>query len=102
MFELTDDGTLDTVVRCSDCGEELRYNYDAIDDCNDAGGHNGKCHHGLYLHEGCPDCYSDYVKEICEQTTNDHECSADACSECSNINHFDYDCHCPCHSIEAE
>ena len=28
-IELTDDGTLDTVLRCSDCGEEMRYNYDA-------------------------------------------------------------------------
>lgn len=26
-IELTDDGTLDTVLRCTDCGEELRYNY---------------------------------------------------------------------------
>lgn len=28
MIELTDDGTLDTVLRCSVCGEEMRYNYD--------------------------------------------------------------------------
>ena len=28
-IELTDDGTLDTVLRCSDCGEELRYNFAA-------------------------------------------------------------------------
>jgi hypothetical protein len=27
-FHLTDDGTLDTVVRCEDCGQEERYNYD--------------------------------------------------------------------------
>lgn len=26
-FELTDDGTMDTVVRCADCGAEMRYNY---------------------------------------------------------------------------
>ena len=26
-IDLTDDGTLDTVLRCSDCGEEMRYNY---------------------------------------------------------------------------
>lgn len=25
---LTDDGTLDTVLRCDQCGEEMRYNYD--------------------------------------------------------------------------
>lgn len=26
-IELTDDGTLDTVLCCTDCGEEMRYNY---------------------------------------------------------------------------
>lgn len=25
---LTDDGTLDTVLRCTECGKEMRYNYD--------------------------------------------------------------------------
>lgn len=30
-IELTDDGTLDTVLRCSDCGEEMRYTYDGSD-----------------------------------------------------------------------
>lgn len=28
-IELTDDGTLDTVLRCSECGEEFRGNFDA-------------------------------------------------------------------------
>jgi RNase P subunit RPR2 len=27
-FNLSDDGTLDTVVTCSECGAELRYNFD--------------------------------------------------------------------------
>lgn len=27
-IELTDDGTLDTVLRCSECGEEFRFNYE--------------------------------------------------------------------------
>jgi RNase P subunit RPR2 len=27
-FELADNGTLDTVVACSECGQELRYNWD--------------------------------------------------------------------------
>ena len=27
-FELTDDGTLDTVVRCTACGAEERYTFD--------------------------------------------------------------------------
>lgn len=28
MFELTDDGTLDTVLKCSVCGHTERYDYD--------------------------------------------------------------------------
>lgn len=31
MFKLVDDGTLDTVVRCVDCGDEERYNIEADD-----------------------------------------------------------------------
>lgn len=27
--QLSDDGTMDTVIRCSECGEEQRYNYDS-------------------------------------------------------------------------
>lgn len=32
-FELIDDGTLNTVVRCSECGKEYRYNYQ--DSCDE-------------------------------------------------------------------
>lgn len=31
-FDLIDDGTLDTVVKCATCGEELRYNYAASEE----------------------------------------------------------------------
>ena len=31
MFQLVDDGTLDTVVRCMDCGDEERYSIEADD-----------------------------------------------------------------------
>jgi RNase P subunit RPR2 len=31
-FKLTDDGTLDTVVACSECGQELRYNHEPSED----------------------------------------------------------------------
>ena len=26
-IELSDDGTMDTVLRCNECGEEMRYNW---------------------------------------------------------------------------
>lgn len=31
-FTLMDDGTMDTVIRCDECGEEYRYNYDGDED----------------------------------------------------------------------
>lgn len=38
-FELSDDGTMDTVVRCTECGQEDRYNFepgpDADEDADD-------------------------------------------------------------------
>ena len=39
-IELTDDGSLDTVLRCSECGEEMRYNApDSLED--DFGDYDG-------------------------------------------------------------
>lgn len=32
MIQLTDDGTLDTVFRCTECGEEMRYTFAAGDE----------------------------------------------------------------------
>ena len=32
MFQLVDDGTLDTVVRCMNCGDEERFNIEGFDD----------------------------------------------------------------------
>lgn len=31
-FELTDDGTLDTVLLCNQCGEQLRYTFGGVDE----------------------------------------------------------------------
>lgn len=58
MMHLTDDGTLDTVIRCSECGEEMRFNFDPTfhDD-----------------EDGEPD-YDAYVDECIEQATEDHTC----------------------------
>lgn len=35
---LGDDGTLDTLVRCSGCGREWRFNYDGDNEEGDGGG----------------------------------------------------------------
>lgn len=37
MMRLSDDGTLDTVIVCTDCGRELRYTYDPYSDDPDSG-----------------------------------------------------------------
>lgn len=54
-FSLTDDGTLDTVLRCADCGQELRYNFD---------GESGQT-------------YDDFVEWALTDADEDHECEED-------------------------
>lgn len=67
MITLTDDGTMDTVLRCSDCGEEFRYNYD-----------------GGVEHDGDNDdtrtdeqMYDDFVEWAIEDADSDHDCNVD-------------------------
>ena len=57
---LTDDGTLDTVLRCSECGEELRYNF-----AND---------NGPELADEHAQAYDEWLQFIIEDATADHEC----------------------------
>ena len=53
-IELTDDGTLDTVLRCSECGEDMRYTY--MPDSDD-------------------DSYDAFVDWAIEDAESEHECS---------------------------
>ena len=51
---LSDDGTMDTVVVCSDCGQEFRGTYDG---------------------EGDPTTgYDDFVKWLIDEITGEHVC----------------------------
>lgn len=54
MIILIDDGTLDTVLECTDCRRDMRYNFsnDAIDDIT----------------------YDDWVDEIIMSEAEDHRC----------------------------
>ena len=61
MIELTDDGTLDTVLRCSICGEEMRYNYDG----------------GDIDEETSAPSYDSFVDWAIEDAEADHECEED-------------------------
>lgn len=58
MITLIDDGTMDTVLRCSECGEEMRYNFQPDPDIDDDG-----------------DAYDDFVEWAIEDATADHECT---------------------------
>ena len=53
MMQLGDDGTLNTVIVCSDCGEEFRFNFDSE---ADEGG------------------YHDFVAWAKREAAEDHEC----------------------------
>lgn len=59
MIELRDDGTMDTVVGCSECGHEMRFNFDPGPD-----------------EEGFQD-YDDFIDECIETMEEEHECDED-------------------------
>ena len=51
---LSDDGTMDTVLCCTECGEEMRYNFDPQPDSEET--------------------YDDFVEWAIEDAESDHEC----------------------------
>lgn len=63
IIELADDGTLDTVLRCTECGEEMRYNYD---------GETGPEDPGEIVSE--EEHYDAFVQWAIEDATDEHEC----------------------------
>ena len=61
MIRLSDDGTMDTVLKCDECGEEMRYNFDTHnEDCTDESGACG--------------CYDEFVDWAIEDAEYEHEC----------------------------
>jgi hypothetical protein len=64
---LTDDGTLDTVVRCDDCGEEFRYNFDIEDHAEDC---------TAKTDDSAPPCtcYDAFVEWCIIDAANAHDC----------------------------
>lgn len=63
MPYLTNDGTLDTVIRC-ECGREHRYNY-ANEDVNDVAGPDGEITVDYDYDQFVEDCIAD-VTDSCE------------------------------------
>ena len=61
-FTLGDDGTMDTVTVCNECGQEERFNFDGEhEDCTPIA--NGDC-----------DCYGKFVDWALQEAYDTHEC----------------------------
>jgi RNase P subunit RPR2 len=58
-FTIIDDGTLDTVVSCDDCGEQQRFNSDELPECDLNGAH--------------VTCYDDRIEQALEWAGDMHE-----------------------------
>jgi transcription elongation factor Elf1 len=66
-IDLTDDGTLDTVLRCSECGEEFRFNYDGgMEPSTDEDQPDRE--------QDALDAYDDFVDECIAEVETDHVC----------------------------
>lgn len=84
-FSLTDDGTMDTVVRCDECGEEVRFNYDSsaypeedysadVDAIMADDPSLTRAQAEDILNERR---YDAFIDECCEEAAEDHECPND-------------------------
>jgi hypothetical protein len=77
-IELSDDGTLDTVLRCSICGEEFRGNYDPPDDLDE----RAAAYHDANPHKSLRQCaervaeimYEEFVSDFIIEIESEHEC----------------------------
>ena len=69
-IRLTDDGTLDTVFECSECGEEMRYNF-----ANSYPSSDGPSE---YTRNPMTEVlYQDWIDQIIEDETQKHDCFQD-------------------------
>ena len=62
-FNVGDDGTMDTVVSCSQCGEELRYNWDGPEDTDDGIPEEVEAQHQ----------YNQWLDWCCQDAAEQHE-----------------------------
>ncbi len=91
-IELTDDGTLDTVLRCSECGEEMRYNYDPsqnderVAELTEEYTRQATTGIGIYSLPNVENrvnetLYDEFVEWAIEDATDSHECPNDPDAE---------------------
>ena len=67
LIVLGDDGTMDTVVYCTKCGQEFRGNWDG-------GGTDDGLPHRSLDDDSYDDSYDDYVDWLIADVTAEHEC----------------------------
>jgi hypothetical protein len=72
-IELTDDGTLDTVLRCTDCGAELRYNYDGPSEIE-----AGNVDDAMSALAAADAEYDAFVEWAIDDATAEHACTSDS------------------------
>lgn len=71
MFILSDDGTMDTVLCCPNCGEEQRYTFQPTDwyeEENEEGGHTTAV-------DDCGRDYGMFVTAMLTDANDEHECN---------------------------
>ena len=81
-IQLSDDGTLDTVLRCSECGEEFRFSFDGTydDDGNEI---------EEPTDEQADAAYGAFVDESIRETSEEHECKSTHQTPVTADNYFD-------------
>jgi hypothetical protein len=82
-IELSDDGTMDTVLRCSECSAEFRGNYDRMEDLerDDTGKYIvGNCRYQTEEQASQAD-YDLFVEDFIEEVEDEHVCHEDADGE---------------------
>ena len=77
MIRLTDDGTMDTVIECSDCEQEFRGNYDGGSSVFQDDSVSEITEHEAELR------YQEYISEFIKEVEEDHIC-ARACAICGD------------------
>ncbi len=68
-IQLSDDGTMDTVIRCTECGQEYRFNYDG-------GMDNGTDENQPQREQDALDAYDAWVDDCIAGIEAEHVCSS--------------------------
>ena len=68
-IELTDDGTMDTVLRCSICAEEFRFNQDCLEDID-----RDDNLRFISEEQACEAIRDEWIEDCIAEIENEHVC----------------------------